>query len=91
MWNLKIILPTLVFRSEIDLVDVEVEKSKSEIDRIKSEISKLEATKKGEASSKLDELETKVNLQHDDLIITWNKLIFKFSFRFNFSVDGWFQ
>ena len=46
--------------SEIKMVDVEVDKSKGEIERLKEEIRKLEQTKKGEASSKLEELESQV-------------------------------
>ena len=47
---------------EIKLVDDEVDKSKSEIERLKEEITKLEQTKKGNASSRLEELETKVKV-----------------------------
>ena len=58
MVNLRITVPMLI--SEINLLDEEVEKSKSEIERIKEDIKKLEQTKKGDASNKLEELETKV-------------------------------
>ena len=44
------------------MVDVEVDKSKGEIERLKEEIRKLEQTKKGEASSKLEELESQVHI-----------------------------
>ena len=58
MVNRRMTVPMLI--SEINLLDEEVEKSKSEIERIKEDIKKLEQTKKGDASNKLEELETKV-------------------------------
>ena len=63
----QILLHDIVFASkfitsEIKLVDDEVDKSKSEIERLKEEITKLEQTKKGDASSRLEELETKVKV-----------------------------
>ena len=51
----------LIIPPEINSLDSEVEKCKLEIGRIAEEIKKLEATRKGDASSKLEELEVKVS------------------------------
>ena len=47
-------------QDQIETVEEEVGTSKSEIERLKEEISRLEQTRKGHASSKLEELETQM-------------------------------
>ncbi|XP_063695343.1 structural maintenance of chromosomes protein 2-like [Bolinopsis microptera] len=50
----------LSLQDQINTVDNEVGASKSEIERLKEEICRLEQTRKGQASSKLEELETEM-------------------------------